>query len=963
MRNAADLPRRRGRERERRIGDRGRIALISVAVLLVVLLLSARLLSGFYVDYLWHRSVGRGDVFWGVIGSKAFLFGVFGAVFIAVAVVNLIIADRLAPASFSANMHPVVERFHDIFGRRLRLVRFAVAIFFGLLFALPATGHWREWLLFRNSRSFGMSDPQFGNDIGFYIFQLPFLTFVLDWLFAAVVFITLLVLLTHVLNGGVVIQPPRPKVRRATKAHLAVLLALLAVLKAGDYWVTRYELTAERRGFVQGATYSVVNAQLPAVVLLALIALLVAGLFLSTLKTDSWRLPIVASGLWVVLALLGGVIYPAAVQALVVKPNQREREAPYIERNVVATRQALGIGGVPEQVVSFGTLTANELEEDISPLQDVRLLNPGTLVGRFRTDEGQRAGLTIRDLDIDRYEVDGDVQQVVIAARELDLDTIPNKSWQGRHLISTHGCGLIQAPVNRVETSGRPDYQEVPLERPELYFSEGLDGYAVVGTSVREETCAGQDSGAYQGAGGVRLNSAFKRMAFALSFLDYNLIGSSAVDDGSRLLWIRNVRERVEKVAPFISFDGDPYPVALDGRVVWVIDGYTTSARYPYAQNASRSQLSPSSGLDYEFNYVRNSVKATVDAYDGTLSFYVVDDQDPIIRAWDGAFPDMFAPMSEMPAGLAEHLRYPEDLFRVQTEAYSKYRLTPEVFFDRTGAWSVAQGPAGVPRAASTNAGAVAPIDEAETQQNQEFAEESDSARFTPYYAMFRAPGETEDSFQIFRPFVPFSPDDNRRELQAFMTASSDPETYGQLTAYVMETTNIDGPAIVAGTMESDIAISEQITLLDRAGSNVFFGDLQLIPIGDGVLWVRPLYVQSETVGGQPAYRFVLASYDGEAAYGRSLREAINKLVPGFNVDVGDVVGDAPAEPDPANPDDPNAPAAPQETPEELLARADELFTEADAALAQSPADFTRYGELTAEARDLVRRALELLQG
>src|SRR5215210_3213507 len=359
MRTPSDLPPRRARER--RMGDRGRVILVVAAVVLVLFLVSARTISGFFVDYLWHRSVGRSDVFWTVIQSRLLLFAMFTAAFVAVAFVNLLIADRLAPSGFSANMHPIVERFHDIFGRRLRLVRYGLAVLFGLLFALPATGHWQEWMLFRNSQSFGTKDAQFDTDIGFYIFQLPFLTFVLDWLYAAVIFITLLVLLTHVLNGGVLIQPPRPKIRRATKAHLAVLLAFLALLKAADYWVSRYELTNERRGFVQGATYSVVKAQLPALIFLMLVAIFVAGLFLSTLKTNSWRLPLVASGLWVVMALLGGVISPAAVQALVVNPNQKSREETYIRRNVLATRQALGIGNVPEETVSFESISTPEL--------------------------------------------------------------------------------------------------------------------------------------------------------------------------------------------------------------------------------------------------------------------------------------------------------------------------------------------------------------------------------------------------------------------------------------------------------------------------------------------------------------------------------------------------------------------------------------------------------------------------
>ena len=957
MRTPSDLPPRQ--RRPRRFGDRGRVLLIGTAIVLVVLLLSARFLSGFYIDYLWHKSVGRGDVFWGVLRSQVFLFAVFGAVFVAVAVLNLVIADRLAPVTFSANMHPVVERFHEVFGRRLRLVRVVVAVFFGLLFALPATGQWQQWMLFRHSQSFGITDPQFHKDIGFYLFQLPFIAFVIDWFYAALVFVTLLVILTHVLNGGVVLQPPRPKIRRATKAHVAVLLALLAVVKAGDYWVKRYELTTERRGFVQGATYAVVKAQLPAVVLLALIALLVAGLFLSTLKTDSWRIPLVASGLWAVIALLGGVIYPATIQALVVNPNQKAREATYIERNITATRQALGIGAdrVSEAPVQFDSLTTSSVADDLTPLQNVRLLNPTTLVDRFRTDEGQRSGLTIRDLDVDRYQIDGRTQQVMIAARELDLGKIANRSWQGRHLISTHGCGLVMAPANRVGASGRPAYEQLDLARPELYFSEALDGYSVVKSSVPEDPCPGQtDVGPYQGNGGVALNSFFRRFAFALDFFDYNLLGSGALDNDSRLLWVRSVRDRVAKVAPFLSFDGDPYPVALDGGVVWVVDAYTTSDRYPYAQNADTSQLTDGSGLDFGFNYVRNSVKAVVNAYDGSMQFYRMDatNPDPVVAAWSKAFPDLFTPASEMPAELQQHLRYPEDLFRIQTQAYSSYRLDADAFFDRNGAWSVAQGPSTIPRTVS---GAASDTVDTTPQAADVFAGDAGSAKFVPYYSMLRAPGEEEPTFQMLRPFVPFSTDDSRKELQAFMTASSDPSTYGQLTAYVIDKTDIDGPATVAATIESKPTISSEITLLDQGGSQVIYGDLQLVPIGGGVLYVRPLYVRSDA-SAQASFRYILVSYNGDAAFGASLRDALAKLFPGFRADIGDVAG---AGGDTAPTDDGNGTTPDQPsttaTPQELLTQADALFKQADDALP----DFAEYDRLNKQARALVEQAMTLL--
>ena len=331
-----------------------------------------------------------------------------------------------------------------------------------------------------------------------------------------------------------------------------------------------------------------------------------------------------------------------------------------------------------------------------------------------------------------------------MAARELDLSSIANKSWQGQHLINTHGCGLVEAPSGQI-SDRRPVYHEVELERPEMYFSDDISGYAIVDTGVAEETCPGYDDpGPYSGTGGIKLDSVFKRMAFALSYLDYNMIGSKAIDDDSRLVSIRRVEDRAKKLAPFLSFDNDPYPVALDGRVLWVIDAYTTSDRYPYGESGDRKQLSPGSGLDHPFNYVRNSIKVVVDAYDGTVDFYIIDDVDPIAKVWQSAFPGLFKTKDQMPAGLDAHLRYPEELFRVQTAAYSKYRLSPDAFFGRTGAWSVAQAPIARPRAGVDRRCRPPPsADDDTTAAQDDLATESGTERFVPYYSMLRSPGET----------------------------------------------------------------------------------------------------------------------------------------------------------------------------------------------------------------------------
>lgn len=953
MRNSADLPRRV--RKPSRLGDRGRALLIIAAVAIVGLLVSARFISGFYVDYLWHQSVGRTDVFWGVLGAKLTMFALFAGTFIVLALLNLIIADRLAPTSFSANTHPLVERFHEFFGHRMRLFRFAVAVIFGLLFAAPAIGRWQDWLMFRNSKSFGIADPYFGNDVGFYMFKLPFVTFVLDWLFIAVAFITVLVLATHVLSGGILIQPPRPKVRRATKAHVAVLLGLLAILKAGDYWVTRYELTTANRGAVRGVTYAVDNAQLPAVLLLALIALLTAGLFLSTLKTDRWRPAVVASGLWAIIALVGGVIYPSAVQSLVVNPNQKDKEAKYIAYNIEATSHALGIDNVQRDSVEFSTLTRATVADNVPALQDVRLVKPeGQMVTRFQTDKGE-PNQTINDLDPDRYVLDGVTRQVIVGARELDLDQVGNKSWQGTHLINTHGCGLVISPAAQIQANGNPAYRDdiVSLDRPELYFSPALGGYAVVNSSVSETPCRSATAAPYEGTKGVPLLSTMRRLAFALNEWDYNLLGSSAIDDNSQMLMIRNPRERVQALAPFLSFDGDPYPVALDGRVVWVIDGYTTSNRYPYGQGADLSQLDAGAGLKHSLNYVRNSVKAVVDAYDGSVTLYVNDDIDPVLQVWRSAFPDLFEPFSTLPAGLADHLRYPEELFRLQTAAYSKYQLDDAAkFFDRDGAWSIAlAAPEQPPQRTTIDTGTTTTTAESTATEADagasSFPVEQKADRFVPYYTMFHPNGSIDATFSLFRPFQPFSVKNDRQEVIAYMTAGSD----GQLIAYTVNGVPPKGPNVVGANISSDVNFSPKVTQLGSVGSEVVYGDLQMVPVGDSLVWTRPVYVESTSVG-QPQVRLIVAYNNGEVGFGESLEEALVQLFPGLKVKLGDVVGA------PSAPIDPNAPT-PDATASELLAQAEELFADAEAALKKG--DLGLYKEKVDAARDLVAQALDLL--
>ncbi len=676
---------------------------------------------------------------------------------------------------------------------------------------------------------------------------------------------------------------------------------------------------------MQGATYTVVKAQLPAMMLLVLIALFTALLYLSTIRTNKWQFPFVASGLWLVVLIIGGLIYPAIVQSLVVKPNQEEREAPYIARNVEATRSAMGIDDVVTQPITFGRLTTDEVESDLGPIRNVRLLNPTQLLSRFSFDRGEVSGLKIADLDVDRYDIDGEREQVLITARELDLGNIPNKSWQGEHLVSTRGCGLVLAPVARVTDRDRPDYQLVDLDRPELYFSPAISGYAVARTKVTESQCG--DDADYTGTAGVELGGFFRKAAFALAFLDYNVIGSGAIQSDSQMLWVRSVQDRVAKLAPFLDYDGDPYPVVVDGGVQWVIDAYTSTTRYPYAQRIGNVQLSSSTGLSRSANYIRNSVKAVVDAYTGDVTFYVVDDTDPILRAWRSAFPDLFSEIDDMPADLRQHLRYPEDLFRVQTDLYSKYQIEPEDFFQRTGAWSVAQAPS-VDRQ-DTSRVVSQPADPTDVQT--EFATESNVERFVPYYTLFRNGITGEEEFVILRPFVPFSTDDRRTELQAYMTASSDPDTYGQLVTYVVDQPTLPpGPLRVADQAESEQDISPELSLQanEETGTKVKFGDLQLFPVADGLVYIRPVYVIASDV---TEFRFVIVSHDNAAVLDTSLDSALTRLFRGFEGEIGDRVADddgdgGDAEPPPGD-DEP--PSTEQNDPAALAAEAERLYVEA----------------------------------
>jgi uncharacterized protein len=978
MRAPDDLPRRprRGGTRSRR----GRTVVIVAAVALVVLLTSLRGIARFYTDYLWYDSLDQAGVWKGVLGSKVVLAVLFIGVFFVIAWVNLFIADRIAPPYRVAGPEDeLLERYHDLVSSRAGWVRAVVAGLLALIAGSGVSAEWNSWILFRNGGDFGTSDAQFGLDVGFYVFKLPFLSFVVDWLFASLLIVLIVTIVAHYLNGGIRVQPPSPRVTPQVKAHLSVLLAALALVKAVDYWLQRYELTVSSRGVVDGATYTDVNAQLPVLNLLVLISVAAAILFVANIFRRGWALPVLAVGLWMFVAVVAGGIYPQYVQSFQVRPNESAKERPYIQRNIDATLDALDLNEVSVQRFTPNSDTSSvDLAGAEPTIRNIRLWDPAPSLSGQTFEQLQRIRnyYSIDDIDVDRYPINGEPTQVNIGARSINPSGVPGDSWEAAHLAYTHGYGVVLAPSNAT-VSSEPDFLvgNVPpeidpsvadsgfaLDQPRLYFGEDLDGYVVVGTDRDEIDYQDADNetrtSAYEGADGVPANSLLRRTAFALRFGDLNPLISDFMTDDSKVIYMRDVVDRVRSLAPFLDADADPYPAVVDGKVTWVVDLYTTTSRYPYAQQADTDQLTSGSGLNHDFNYVRNSVKATVDAYDGTVTLYVVDGDDPIIDAYVDAFPDLFTPGRDMSDELRAHVRYPEDLFRIQTAAYGRYHLEdPDAFFTQEDAWRVARDPG--------TAGAD-PTTQVTDEQGQLTGEQREP-RIAPYYQLLQLPQDasgtpaTDAEMVMMRPFVPFSEDDSNQLLTAFMAARMDGDNYGDLVVYELSAQELPpGPGIAAASISADEDVSVLRNRLGTGGSEVRFGNLLLVPIDNALLYVQPFYVVGEG-RNLPLLQQVIVTYGDEVVIDETLSGALTSLfgqqaVTQEQPDAPTPEGGAP----PAEGDTGDAPTGTAaEQAAQLLDEANQLFADADSALTNG--DLATYEDRIAEARAKVDEAIDLL--
>jgi uncharacterized protein len=938
----------------------GKPFLITLGVL-VVLIVAIVLFVAIDTEHLWYDSVGFGEVFTTKLVTRLSLFGGFGLFMAAMTFGNIYLAYRLRPAFRASSVEQVIlDRYRTVVEPRRWLIFGAIAAFFGLIFGTAASGRWQTWLLWSNATSFGHKDPQFHRDVSYFAFILPFQRFILGYIMALVVVCTLLTLAAHYVFGGVAFRTPGERVTRGARTHLALLLAVFVFCKAIAYYLDRFGLAFSSRGAVQGPSYTDVHAVLPAKEILLIISLLCAALFVATIFRTGWLLPAVSFGLLVFSAIIIGGIYPLIVQNFQVKPSEADKEAPYIQRNINETRDAYGLTSSNVKVTQYAattTVSASALTNSTAIGAGVRLLDNAVLPPTYNQLQQFRNFYNIDKLDVDRYVINGQEQDAVVATRELNLAGVPasQKSWINEHLVYTHGYGFVAAPGDGVDNDGRPSFIEdnIPVTgslgtfQPRVYFGEGETSFSVVGqpagATPREydyptNGANGAQYNTYTGGGGVAIGSTFRQLEYALRFGDKNLILSDGINSDSRILYDRDPRQRVSKVAPYLTLDGDPYSAVVDGKLVWIVDGYTTSDGFPYSQRENLNAITQDTNTatattkeqsSEKINYIRNSVKATVDAYTGAVTLYAWDPTDPVLKTWMKVFPGTVKPESAMSTQLLAHVRYPEDIFKVQRNLLAKYHVTdPHAFYGQQDFWQVPADPT-----QSSNPQPAQP----------------------PYYLTLKMPDQPKPTFSLTTTFVP----QGRTNLSAFMAVDSDPgPDYGTIRVLQLpRSLLISGPGQVQNQFESDPNVQTTLNILRVQGgaAGVTYGNLLSLPVAGGLLYVEPVYVKA--AGGQGSYPLlqkVLVSFGNNIGFQSTYSAAIASLVgapPGSSSSGSTgTTGPTGSAPPGSTSAAPSAPASPSSSPSvpvpsdlaQDIAAAQQAYADGQAAL--KAGDFAAYG-------------------
>jgi uncharacterized protein len=858
-----------------RLSGRSRRWPLIVLVSVVALAILFTVMSQFYVDLLWYREVGFSAVFWSVIRTKSLLGLVFGALFFAILYANLLMVRRMSPQTRIVTPdQEVIERLRMTLEPQLGWILPAGCAVISLLVGISVAGNWQTYLMWRHSSgiTFGAPEALFQRDPAFYIFTLPWLRFLQGWLFTTLVGVTFLSALGHFVWGGIRPQAPRlaEKVEPPVRAHLSVLLGLIMLAKAWGYYLGRFDLLTSKRGVVEGASYTDVHAQLPALTFLAIAAVICAVLFFANIRFRRWALPTIAVGLLGIVSVVLGTAVPAFMQHFSVKPQEQQRELTYISRNIAGTRKAFGLDTVGlQKYPADPSVTSSDIAQNSTTIQNIRLWRPSILLQNFASLQRIRQYYDFNDVDVDRYVIDGERRVLMLSAREISQNGLSTNTWQNSHLVYTHGYGAVAAQVNTASAEGAPvlSLQDIPpsglpaLAQPRIYYGELHDvPFVVVGTKTQEVDYEGATSPQnYQGSGGIPMGNVLQRALFAWHFRDINLLISGQITSQSRIMIYRDIAARATKAVPFLRFDGDPYMAITNTGIDWIWDAYTTTNQYPYSQSVDLFGATGSNTLSGSANYIRNSVKVVVDAYTGKITYYA-DLSDPMIAVWSNAFPGLFVPISEAPTDLSAHFRYPENLFQIQATQYGKYHVQdPAVFFQGQDVWQIPDDPTAASATDQTGA--------------------TSTAKIAPYYLLLKVPGSTDTQFQLVIPFVPQS----RQNMVSWMTVGSDPGSgYGKMIAFTFpQGSAIDGPSLVFSRINQDPGFSSARTLLGTAGSTVQFGDFLVIPMGNSFLYVEPVYVRSAQSSAVPELKRVIVVNGGTVGVATDLPGALQASLQG----------------------------------------------------------------------------------
>lgn len=939
-------------------------------IVLISLVIIAALLAGFFVfaslytDFLWYDQLKYTGVLttrW-IATAVMFLVGFLG---MAVPVfVTIQLAYRLRPVY--VRLSSQLDRYQEVVEPLRRLAMWGMPIFFGLFAGFAAAGQWETVWLWANGTATTTLDPQFGLDTGFYMFALPFYSVLLGFVSAVLILCLLVTAVVSYLYGAVRIGQGELRISKAARIQLAVLAGLYLLVQAVSLWLDRYKTLIATDDRITGAAYTGANAVIPGLSILAIVAALVAVLFFVTAVIGRWRFPLAATALLIVASLIVGIAYPWAVNTFQVKPNQNALQAQYYERNIKATKSAFGIDEL--QTTPFKAETdaeTGQLRSDADTTASIRIMDPAVIGPAFQQLEQYRSYYQFPErLDVDRYTIDGKTQDAVVAVRELNTARLGNdQTWNNNTLVYTHGYGLVAAAGNKRTDDGEPVFEErgIPTSgtltnnekyEPRVYFGEESPTYSIVGApegapDVEIDYPRGQDGESqtkttFRGDGGPRIGNFFTKLLYALKFQSEQILFADGVNADSQILYDRDPATRVQKVAPYLTLDKDPYPSVVDGRIVWIIDGYTTSASYPYSTSVNlpkaindTSTAAPGYLTD-DINYIRNSVKATVDAYDGKVTLYAWDDQDPVLKTWQKIYPSTLKPISDMSGDLMSHVRYPTDLFKVQRAMLGVYHINDASSFARQdNRWETPEDP------------------------------QNDQQLQPPYYLSMKMPGQDASQFSMFTTFIPASQGSTSRNVlmgylavdsDAGSTAGKKSDSYGQLRMLEIDTdTTVPGPGQVQNTFNSDPNVSQQLNLLKQGQSQVIHGNLLTLPVGGGFLYVQPVYVQSSGGTKVPRLQKVLVAFGDKIAFADTLTAALDQL---FGGDAGAQGGDTGVAPTQPGTTTPTTPPTAEAAREAALQDAKAAMQARDAALKSG--DLTKFAAEDKKLTDAVNKLIEL---